>query len=223
MDTTRSSSIAYFADYTNIRIKAMSSIEEIRSDGVKPTYVLVDGIADFTNTKFVNILGIRGDDGNDIIIGTSGNDNISSGKGDDTLDGGLGADTMVGGLGNDTYVVDNTNDTVTELANEGTDHVQSSISYTLGANVENLTLTGTSAINGSGNSLDNYINGNSAANTLSGGDGNGILDGKGGIDTLIGGAGNDIYVVDNPNDVVSESAGSGTDTVLATTGYALGV
>ena len=58
------------------------------------------------------------------------------------LDGGAGADTLVGGTGNDTYVVDNAGDVVTEGAGAGTDTVQSSVTFTLGANVENLTLTG---------------------------------------------------------------------------------
>ncbi len=84
------------------------------------------------------------------------------------MDGGVGNDTMIGGTGNDTYYVDNTGDVVTENASEGTDTVNSSITYTLGNNVENLTLTGTSAISGTGNTLDNYLIGNSAVNTLTG-------------------------------------------------------
>lgn len=92
---------------------------------------------------------------------------------------------MVGGSGNDTYVVDNIGDVVTETGTSTTeiDLVQSSISYSLGANLENLTLTGTNTINGTGNSLANTLTGNAANNILTGGSGN---------DRLYGNAGNDV-------------------------------
>ena len=90
--------------------------------------------------------------------------------GNDMLNGGAGADRMLGGTGNDTYVVDNVGDVVTELDGEGTDTIQSSMSFSLAglAFVENLTLTGTAALNGTGNALDNVIIGNSGANVLTG-------------------------------------------------------
>ena len=137
------------------------------------------------------------------------------------LSGGAGADTMIGGAGNDTYVVDNVGDIVTELLNEGTDLVQSSVTYTLSANVENLTLTGTTAINGTGNELDNILTGNSGVNTLIGGAGNDTLNGGAGADKLIGGLGNDTYIVDNVGDVITENLNEGIDTVQSSVTYTL--
>jgi Ca2+-binding RTX toxin-like protein len=149
----------------------------------------------------------------DTIVGTSQADTINGAAGDDQIDGGAGADTLVGGLGNDSYTVDNAGDIVTENANEGTDLVRTNVTFTLGSNLENLTLTGTAAINGTGNTLNNVLTGNSGDNVLDGGAGN---------DTMIGGLGNDTYVVDSASDVVTESAGEGTDLVRASIAYTLG-
>jgi VCBS repeat-containing protein len=114
--------------------------------------------------------------------------------------------------GDDIYVVDNSGDVVTEAASAGNDTVQASVSYTLSANVENLVLTGTDDLNGSGNALDNSLIGTSRNN---------VLDGGAGADTLQGGAGNDTYVVDNVGDAVVEQAGEGVDTVQASVSHAL--
>ena len=156
------------------------------------------------------------------INGTAANDTLTGASGNDTLNGGTGADTLSGGLGNDKYIVDNVGDVVIEKLNEGTDTVQSSISYTLGANVENLQLIGTAAINGTGNELNNTLTGNGAANTLNSGAGDDNLNGAAGADTLIGGIGNDNYTVDHVGDVVVENANEGTDRVKSYITYTLG-
>ena len=135
-------------------------------------------------------------DGNVTLQGLGGNDYLKGSNGNDTLDGGSGSDEMYGWAGNDTYIVDNAGDSVVENLNEGNDTVQSSISYTLGNNLENLTLLGTAAINGTGNNLDNTLIGNS---------GNNILDGGTGNDSLQGGAGNDTYLF---------GRGYGQDTII---------
>lgn len=126
-------------------------------------------------------LEILGNAGDNIIVGTAFND---------TIDGGGGADTMEGGLGDDTYVVDDIDDLVIEVTGGGNDTVQSNITYTLNAELENLTLTGTAA-QGTGNSLGNIIIGNASANTLRGLDGDDTIDGGAGNDRIIGGAGID--------------------------------
>jgi VCBS repeat-containing protein len=162
-----------------------------------------------------------GGDGNDALYAEAGNDQLQGNAGNDTLDGGLGADTMQGGLNNDTYVVDNIGDLVIENLNEGTDLVQSSITYTLTDNVENLTLTGTANIDGTGNALDNIILGNSGNNTLTGLEGNDTLNGGAGADTMLGGVGDDTYVVDNAGDIVVENLSEGIDLVQSGINYTL--
>jgi Ca2+-binding RTX toxin-like protein/GH24 family phage-related lysozyme (muramidase) len=72
--------------------------------------------------------------------GNALNNKIMGNSADNILDGITGADTLMGGLGNDTYYVDNAGDQVLENQNEGTDTVQTSISYTLADNLENLNL-----------------------------------------------------------------------------------
>ncbi|HUL13057.1 MAG TPA: calcium-binding protein [Methylococcaceae bacterium] len=159
---------------------------------------------------------------NNMLLGNSLGNSLYGWDGVDILDGASGADYMDGGLGDDVFVVDDVGDVVVENINEGLDTVQSTATFTLGANVENLVLTGSNAINGIGNMLNNVMIGNGANNMLKGRNGNDTLDGGAGVDKLIGGAGNDIYVVDSAGDVVTESAGGGTDTVQSLIGYALG-
>jgi Ca2+-binding RTX toxin-like protein len=161
--------------------------------------------------------------GTTAINGTGNNLNniITGNTGNNVLNGGAGADTMIGGAGNDSYYVDNTADSITENLNEGTDIVFSSVTYTLSTNVENLTLQGTTAINGTGNDLNNSITGNTVANILIGGLGNDTLRGNAGADTMIGGFGNDSYYVDNTADSITENLNEGTDIVFSTVTYTL--
>jgi D-arabinose 1-dehydrogenase-like Zn-dependent alcohol dehydrogenase len=172
----------------------------------------VFGFERFDLSGFTGTVSFDGTTGNDWVKGGTGNDDLGSGDGNDTLNGGIGADLLGGGKGNDTYVVDNVGDFIAEFLNQGIDNVESSITWTLRTNLENLTLQGTSAINGTGNNLNNSITGNAANNVLTGGTG---------ADTLIGGAGNDTYYVDNTADSITENANEGTDSVFSTLAYTL--
>ncbi|MBN3893765.1 MAG: calcium-binding protein, partial [Nostoc sp. NOS(2021)] len=167
------------------------------------------GTLSFTAINFDNVIGTNA---NDIIVGDNQNNQLSGNNGNDTLDGGLGTDTLNGGAGDDTYIVDSAVDTITEAANSGIDSVRSSVTYTLGANLENLKLTGTSNINGTGNSLDNFLFGNSVNNTLNSGGGNDTLDGNFGNDILNGGDGNDSIQGGPGNDILN--GGSGDDILI---------
>ena len=161
----------------------------------------------------VNASALFTDD--DILDGGAGNDGLYGNFGDDRLIGGTGADLMRGGIGNDSYDVDNVGDVVAEIAgsSSGTDTVNSSIGYTLTAEVERLVLTGSSAINGTGNALHNTLTGNGAANTLRGGNGNDALNGAAGNDLLIGGAGDDRLSGGTGSDFFQFDSKSGSDTI----------
>jgi Ca2+-binding RTX toxin-like protein len=117
---------------------------------------------------------------------------------------------MQGGLGNDTYTLSSAGDVVTENANEGTDTIKTYLTYTLGNNLENLTLLGNADIDGTGNSLNNSLTGNNFNNTLSGGDGSDTLNGSIGNDTLIGGNGTDTAYYYNAPDSVIVNLATGT-------------
>jgi Ca2+-binding RTX toxin-like protein len=193
------------------------------------TYTLPGNVEKLVLTGAGPING-TGNQLSDVLIGNSANNQLVGGGGNDTLDGGAGDDAMKGGTGDDSYYVDSVKDVVNELANEGNDSVFASVTYTLGANVENLVLTGTAAINGKGNPLANMLTGNAGDNALNGGDGNDTLYGGGGNDTLagekgndsmLGGAGDDLYLVTEIGDSVVELANEGIDTVNAIFSYSL--
>jgi Ca2+-binding RTX toxin-like protein len=162
---------------------------------------------------------LSGLDGNDTLNGGLGNDALLGGLGNDTLDGEEDADTMTGGDGNDVYFVDNAGDVVIETSALVTDidRIESTISYTLGANLENLDLNGGDAINGTGNALNNIINGNDDANQLFGGAGNDTLNGNDGNDLIDGGLGDDTITGGDDNDVIIGNAGN--DTIDVGTGF----
>jgi len=167
--------------------------------------------ANIENLTLIGKAALNGT-GNELANGLIGND------GANILDGGAGADKMAGGKGNDIYIVDDVGDVVTEALNAGTDMVKSSVSFTLGDNLENLTLAGLAQDNLSGT-------GNALKNTLTGDAGNNTLDGRGGVDKLIGGKGDDTYIVDliakgagakatvALEDSIIEKKGEGTDTL----------
>lgn len=167
------------------------------------------GRLSFAVVNFDNVIGTNA---NDSIIGDNQNNQLFGKNGADTLDGGLGTDSLNGGEGNDTYIVDSTVDTIIEAANSGTDTVRSSISYTLGANVENLILREVNTINGTGNNLNNFVFGNTFNNTLNGRIGNDTLDGNFGNDILNGEDGNDSLQGGPGNDTLN--GGSGNDILI---------
>lgn len=161
----------------------------------------------------------RSGDGDDYLAGNSGSDLLYGDAGSDTLDGGKGADVLAGGTGDDQYIVRAKMAACVENAGEGTDEVLSYVTYTLGANVENLTLLdgdsgkGAKSVNGTGNGLGNVITGNRSGNLLSGRAGNDTLYGGGGADTLAGGAGDDVFIIDDLGSTIQEKANEGKDEV----------
>ncbi|MDY0872375.1 T1SS-143 repeat domain-containing protein [Dongia rigui] len=165
----------------------------------------------WTGTAVANT--IDGQGGNDRLDGLGGIDNLTGGSGDDYIDGGSGADVMVGGSGNDRFIVDDVSDSVSENNGEGTDTVFASVTYTISdGDVENLVLTGSSDINGTGNSSANNLYGNSGANVLTGGGGADNIDGGSGHDTLNGDAGDDNLFGGTGNDTLN--GGDNNDTLL---------
>lgn len=205
-------------------VDTLISIEDIEGSPFSDS-LTGDGLANW----------LVGGSGNDTAVGGAGNDTLYGNAGNDSLDGGSGFDSLIGGAGNDTYLVDASTDIISESSTTATeiDTVRSGATWALGANLERLTLTGSSAINGTGNTLANTITGNAAANSLNGGSGNDTLNGGAGndklngstgADSLIGGTGNDTYYVNVTSDVISETSttSSEVDTVSSTVTWTLG-
>lgn len=156
---------------------------------------------------------LTGGNGDDHLYGKIGNDALLGGNGDDILKGGIGADAMTGGGGDDRYQVDSSADHIVELPGGGDDRVIASVSTTLAANVEDLSLIGKAAINGTGNQGANAVIGNDGANVLTGHGGNDKLVGDRGDDVLIGGQGDDLLVGGQGNDRFVFAPGFGDDRI----------
>lgn len=218
------------ADEGADRIEATLSID--LEDYANVENLVLQGADDLTGSGTAGDNNLIGNAGANTLEGGAGDDVLFGVGGDDVLDGGAGADDMRGHGGDDVYKVDNVGDTVTELENQGRDRIDASITFALAttANVEDLTLTGTAAIDGIGDDAANRIVGNSAANTLlglggddnlSGGDGADSLSGGLGADKMAGGAGDDRYIVDDIGDTVTEQADEGVDIIRASVDFAL--
>jgi Ca2+-binding RTX toxin-like protein len=153
------------------------------------------------------IEAIEGGDYNDTLTGDGADNVLAGGDGNDVLNGGAGADLMIGGLGSDSYTLDNFGDQIAEAVNAGNDTVIVSFDYELGANFENLTLTGT-AVSGLGNNASNTILGTEVANLLFGYGGSDTLRGFAGNDQLDGGDGDDDLIGNDGDDTLLGGAGA---------------
>jgi Ca2+-binding RTX toxin-like protein len=208
-----------------------ASVSLVVSDyeAIAPGETLIGDDQDNVLTGESNNDKIYGKKGNDTLNGQAGDDLLDGGMGNDILNGGAGNDVLLGGKDNDTYFVDSANDQIREFRSSGTDTVRSELSWTLGANLEDLVLRG-NAIEGRGNTLKNSIGGNdldnllfgeAGADTLKGFGGNDLLDGGRGNDLLEGGTGDDIYQVDSKTDQTIEASGAGIDTVQSSVTWTL--
>ncbi len=210
-------SVGQFVAFNYVVNVATDVVTELANEGIdtvqsSATLTLANNVENLTLTGTSPLSGI-GNALDNMLIGTSASNVLIGLAGNDTLDGGAGSDAMFGGTGNDLYIVDRATDVVTELAGEGADTVQSAVTLTLAANVENLTLTGSASIDGTGNSLNNVLIGNSGVNALAG---------AAGDDTYDGGAGNDTFTDTSTtsNDTYRWGTGAGLD-ALTDSGGAL--
>lgn len=189
-----------FFDFEQFDLTSGSGNDRLDGGAYADTFRGGDGMDDISGGGGGDVLEggdgadrISGNDGDDELYGGAGLDLLSGDDGKDTLDGGSGIDQMAGGDGDDLYYVDNRRDVLFEDADEGHDTVRSSVSWMLDEEFEDLRLTGSAALAGTGNELDNLIVGNGVANTLMGGLGNDTLTGGDGRDLLTGGAGLDRF------------------------------
>lgn len=160
---------------------------------------------------------LSGGDEKDTLRGGAGDDTLIGGEGNDSLSGDEGADIMIGGNGTDRYSVDNIGDQVIEEADGGKDHVQSSVTFTLSAHVENLTLGKNAGnIDGFGNDKNNKISGTNGDNLLQGFTGHDRLEGKQGNDTLVGNEGADKLFGNEGDDLLN--GGLGADLLVGGSG-----
>ncbi|WP_167626673.1 M10 family metallopeptidase [Paracoccus luteus] len=221
-------------DLLNLANDAQAQRVSMTGGTVSSCYGLVGNLSIARGTVIENLScgsgadAVWGNAAGNRILGNGGADTLQGGLGADTLIGGAGTDRLAGGMGDDLFIV-TPGDTVVELANAGTDTVQTALNLTLGAHLENLQLLA-GAVTGTGNVLNNWLLGNGAANRLLGGAGADTLTGMAGNDTLtgglgadrlVGGAGNDVYVKDSADTVV-EVAGGGIDRILSAGDLVLG-
>jgi Ca2+-binding RTX toxin-like protein len=218
----------FYVDHTEDTVLdyAIGGLDEIRSN---ISINLPDNIENLTLIGFDDING-TGNTINNYIIGNNGNNIITGASGNDTLDGGSGIDILIGGYGNDTFYIDNPEDIIIEYSYQGTDIVNTIVSYILPDYIEKLNLLGTDNTNGYGNTFsntiygnigDNYIEGNSGNDTIYGSSGNDTIDGGVGIDKMYGGYGDDVYYIDNSSDVITEYSNQGIDEIRSSISFTL--
>ncbi|BDG74000.1 peroxidase family protein [Roseomonas fluvialis] len=203
-------SLSAYTLATNIENLTYSGAGAFTGSGNNGANAILGGVGGDTLAGLSGNDALEGGGGDDSLDGGVGNDELVGGAGNDTLAGNAGNDTMEGGAGDDLYVVGSAGDVVFgEAIGGGTDTVRTNLAtYTLGANVENLTRTGGGAFSGTGNALDNVIIGGSGANTLTGLAGHDTLSGMGGTDNLVGDDGNDVMSGGLGNDTLNGGAGN---------------
>ncbi|MEP6789813.1 MAG: VCBS domain-containing protein [Ramlibacter sp.] len=211
-------SYSYALNNASTKVQALATGQQVKDTF---SYTVADSQgATATAQLSVTIAGLDEPDCGLAVNGTSKNDTLKGGDCADRIDGKQGADTMTGGKGDDVYIVDKATvqgqgcdpdivgDTVVEKAGGGIDTVAASVNYVLPDYVENLMLTGTAQLSGTGNAANNVLVGNAGASILDGGAGDDVLAGRGAADTLIGGSGNDRLYGELGNDKLYGGTGN---------------